>query len=99
MKTKDKRKAPRSRHDSVLEIYDDSGQLLSAVGKLVNVSRVGFCFSSTTPFSAGQKIKARIRLLKEGAMDTTGQVVWSRKKTNYVLYGVKLLSAAAVPKP
>lgn len=84
----DKRRAPRHRHDSVLEIRDDSGRLIVAVGKLVDFSMVGACFATTKHFEKGERINARLRLLQEGVLDITAHVVWTRKKENTVHYGI-----------
>lgn len=89
MSSRENRRAPRSRHNSVLEIFDESGQLIAAIGRLVNVSSVGACFSSTHHFEKGQKLVARLRLLKEGRLNVTAKVVWIRRKTNSVLYGIE----------
>ncbi|OGS47042.1 MAG: hypothetical protein A3J79_06790 [Elusimicrobia bacterium RIFOXYB2_FULL_62_6] len=84
----DKRRAPRHRHDSVLEIRDDSGRLIVGVGKLVDFSMVGACFATTRHFDIGERINARLRLLQEGVLDITAHIVWTRKRENAVLYGI-----------
>jgi|SRR5438105_4664838 len=89
MRPSEKRRAPRADHDSVLEIYDAEGQLIIGVGRLVNFSNVGICFASTKVLEKGQKVTAHMRLLKEGALEATAHVVWVRKKTNTMLYGVE----------
>jgi hypothetical protein len=63
----EKRRAPRASHDSVLEIYDAEGHLIIGIGRLVNFSNAGICFSSTKVLEKGQKLTARVRLLKEGS--------------------------------
>ena len=85
----EKRRAPRAKHDSVLEIVDRSGRVISAVGRLVNVSTVGVCFASTHSFKKGDKIHARVRLLREGRLNVNGHIVWTRKKSNHFLYGME----------
>ena len=89
MPDKDSRRAPRRRHDSVLEIYDERGKLVVAVGKLVDFSMAGACFSTTQILANGEKIRARLRLLQEGVLDISAHVVWSRKKNNAILYGIE----------
>ena len=85
----EKRRAPRASHDSVLEIYDSGGHLIIGIGRLVNFSNVGVCFSSTKVLAKGQKVVARIRLLKEGALEVSARVVWMKKRPNSVLYGIE----------
>jgi len=84
----EKRRAPRTKHDSVLEIYDDSGHLIIGIGRLVNFSNVGICFSSSKVLTKGQKLTARVRLLKEGALEASARVVWAEKKSNANFYGI-----------
>ena len=82
------RRSPRRKHDSVLELFDDSGQLITAVGRLVNVSAVGMCFSSTKTFHRNDRIQGRLRLLKQGVLLVKGHVVWARRTTNTQIFGV-----------
>jgi hypothetical protein len=89
MTSKDNRRAKRTSHDSVLELFDSSGQLMAGVGRLVDVSSVGICFSCVKPLAKGEKIQGRLRLLKEGFLDIKGHVVWVRKRVNTTLYGVE----------
>ena len=88
MKTHEKRRAPRSKHDSILEIYDIEGNLITGIGRLVNVSKVGVCFSSTKVLAVGEKLRARLRLLKEGTLEVAAHIVWARRKPNARLYGL-----------
>jgi len=89
MPSRENRRAPRSRHDSVLELYDEDGHFITGVGRLVNFSMVGACFATTKVLKQGEKLKARVRLLKEGTLEVLAHVVWMRKKTNTFLYGIE----------
>jgi hypothetical protein len=89
MGSKENRRAKRTAHDSVLELFDSSGQMIAGIGRLVNVSSVGVCFSCVKPLAQGEKIQGRLRLLKEGFLDIKGHVVWIRKRINATLYGVE----------
>jgi PilZ domain-containing protein len=89
MSTKEKRRAPRASHDSVLEIFDAEGNFILGIGRLINFSNVGVCFSSTKVLEKGQKLHARLRLLKEGALEVSARVVWVEKKSNTMLYGLE----------
>ena len=88
MASSEKRRAARKKHDSVLELYDESGTFMSGIGRLVDLSTVGVCFSTSLPLAKGDHIRARLRILKEGLLDITGHVGWVRKKNNSLLYGV-----------
>ena len=88
-KKQEKRRSPRASHDSVLEIYDADGHLIIGIGRLMNFSNVGICFSSSKVLEIGQQVIARMRLLKEGALEASARVVWIKKKPNTLLYGVE----------
>ncbi|MBU2572980.1 MAG: PilZ domain-containing protein [Elusimicrobia bacterium] len=89
MPAEDKRRAPRQRHDSVLELYDEFGKLIVGIGKLVDFSMVGACFSTTKLLADGERVNARLRLLQEGVLDISAHVVWSRRQANATLYGIE----------
>lgn len=91
---KENRRSSRAKHDSVLEIHDEAGKFIADIGRLVNVSIHGVCFSSIAPMAVGQKIQGRLRLLKEGILDIQGRVVWARKKANATLYGIEFESVS-----
>jgi hypothetical protein len=85
----EKRRAPRSGHDSVLELFDRTGRKLTGIGRLVNFSNHGACFASVYPFKKGAIVRARLRLLREGVLDISGRIIWTRQHTNLTLYGIK----------
>jgi len=87
--SKDNRRAPRARRDSVLELHDEKGHLIIGIGRLVNFSAMGACFASTQVFKQGERIHAQLRLLKEGRLNISGHIVWMRRKTNTLLYGIE----------
>jgi hypothetical protein len=89
MKYSEKRRAPRAKHDSVLEIYDAEGHLIIGIGRLVNFSNVGICFSSSKVLAKGQRVTARVRLLKEGTLEVSARVVWVEKKLQALFYGIE----------
>jgi len=89
MTSRDNRRSPRKHHDSVLEIFDESEHLIAAIGRLIDVSTVGLRFSSTKTLHKGDKIHARLRLLKEGTLEIHGRVVWMKKKIATTVYGVE----------
>jgi hypothetical protein len=96
MNPKDKRRAPRSRQDSVLEIYDSDGHFIMGTGRLVNFSKVGVCISSTKALRLGETLRARLRLLGEGTLEASARVVWVRKKPQAMLYGLAFESVQAL---
>src|SRR5262245_34322263 len=88
----DKRRSPRSKHDSVLELFDTSGHLIIGIGKLVDISDTGACFSARQVLDKDQPLRARIRLLKKGILIASARIVWSRKKVNTYHYGIEFKS-------
>jgi hypothetical protein len=88
MNPKDKRRAPRHKHDSVLELFDREGHFITGTGRLVNFSKVGICFSTTKILKMGEPLHARLRLLSEGMLEVSAKVVWIRKQPNTILYGL-----------
>src|SRR5689334_12894554 len=88
MNPKEKRRAVRTRHNSVLELYDREGHFITGIGRLVNFSKVGVCFATTKVLSIGERLRARLRLLKEGTLEVSASVVWAKKQPNTILYGL-----------
>lgn len=95
IRTNDKRRAQRDKHDSVVEIFGPAGKL-RATGRLADYSASGISFSSDAPFAKGEKFSARLRLLDKGVLDVTGEVVWARKEGARALYGVRFESVNRV---
>ena len=89
MTDKENRRAPRKTHNSVIEIYDEVGNSIAEVARLVDFSQVGACFSSTKVFSVGEKLRLRLRLLREGRLYIRAHVVWAKKKGNTNHYGIE----------
>jgi hypothetical protein len=86
---RDKRRAPRVSHNSVVEIYDESGREIAATGRLVDFSKVGVCFSSTSQFTVNTELRLRLRILREGRLYVRGRIVWAKKQANRILYGLE----------
>lgn len=93
---KEARRGVRSRHDSVLEILDETGDVLVDVVRLVDVSSVGLSFATTHAFAKGAPIHARLRLLNAGVLKIMGRVVRVKEKTNSTLYAIAFESVRGV---
>ena len=89
MSTRENRRAKRTAHDSVLELFDGDGHVITGIGRLVDFSTVGACFSTPQQLKVGEKVSGRLRLLKEGVLQITAHVVWTRQKPNTRLYGIE----------
>lgn len=88
LRNNDKRRAPRARHDSVVELFDDAGKLVDT-GRLVDFSDTGAAFFSLKPLRKGDKVKLRVRLLERGVLDICAAVVWARDSGPGRLYGLR----------
>ncbi|MCX5785014.1 MAG: PilZ domain-containing protein [Elusimicrobia bacterium] len=95
MNDKDKRRAPRDRHDSVIEIFDAEGKV-AATGRLVDFSKVGASFSVGNTVVIPAKFRARLRFLSEGVLDVEARVVRTRRERNATHYGIKFDSLTRV---
>ena len=98
MKPNEKRRAPRVRHDSVVEILDASGTILIGTARLVDFSKVGLCIAGSLAVSPGDAVHARVRLLREGILEIVGRVVWLRKKPTGCQYGISAESTRQTPR-
>jgi len=89
MADKENRRAPRRNHNSVVEIYDEEGRAIAEVAHLVDFSEVGACFSTPKLFTLHQRLRLRLRLLREGRLYIWARVVRVQKKANTNLYGIE----------
>lgn len=96
MPANDKRRASRACHDSVMEVFDNSGKNVSWSGRLMDCSISGARFCSKQLLAIGDKIKARLRLLDKGVLQISAHVVWSRKEENTSVYGIQFDSVKRV---
>jgi len=87
--TKEARRGARFRHDSVLELTDGSGSLLSEAARIVDVSSVGVSFTTTHVLARGERVRARMRLLGIGVLEIEGRVVRIKENSNSTLYAVE----------
>lgn len=94
----DKRRAPREKHDSVLDLFDEGGARVACVATLADVSASGASFRSTYPFAKGARVRARLRILGKGVLDISGRISRVKEYSNYTLYGVAFDAAGAPPK-
>jgi hypothetical protein len=85
----DKRRLPRVRTNSVLELLDSEGHLIKGVGKLLDVSHSGARFATTKVLRVGEKVRARLRLPKGSVIEVPGHVVWVKQKRVRPEYGIE----------
>lgn len=88
MNGKDKRRAPRNKHDSVIEIFDAEGKV-AATGRLVDFSTVGASFSVGDPVVMPEKFRARLRFIDKGVLEAEARVVRITREKNSTHYGIK----------
>ncbi|HBB67823.1 MAG TPA: hypothetical protein DCZ93_11105 [Elusimicrobia bacterium] len=87
MNGKDKRRAPRNNHNSVIEIFDVEGKV-AASGRLIDFSTVGAAFTVGDPLVMPDKFHARMRFLDKGVLEVEARVVWTRREKNTTHYGI-----------
>ncbi|OGR43680.1 MAG: hypothetical protein A2X35_08435 [Elusimicrobia bacterium GWA2_61_42] len=87
MNGRDKRRAPRNKHNSVIEIFDVEGKV-AASGRLIDFSTVGAAFTVGDPVVMPDKFRARLRFLDKGVLEAEARVVWIRREKNATLYGI-----------
>lgn len=95
MNDRDKRRAPRDKHDSVIEIFDVEGKV-AATGRLVDFSTVGAAFTVGDPVVMPDKFRARLRLLATGVIEVEARVVRTVREKNRTHYGIKFTSLKTV---
>ncbi len=95
MNGKDKRRAPRSRHNSVIEIFDAEGKV-AATARLVDFSDVGAAFSVGDPLVMPDRFRARVRLFDRGVLEAEARVVWVKRDKNVTRYGIAFDSLTRV---
>jgi hypothetical protein len=96
--TQNRRRSVREKHDSVLELTDESGRPLADVTRLVDISMHGVCFASTEKLEPGQRVRGTLRLLARGALTVSGRILWRKVKNNVTHYGLAF-DAADSPAP
>ncbi|HAH31289.1 MAG TPA: hypothetical protein DCL44_03130 [Elusimicrobia bacterium] len=87
MNDKNRRRAPRSRHNSVIEILDAGGKV-AVFGRLVDFSTLGASFAVGDSVVIPKNFRARLRLLNEGVFEAQVRVVWVRREKNAMRYGI-----------
>jgi hypothetical protein len=87
------RRAPRTKHDSALELFNVQGQLLPAeLQRLIDISDTGAAFTSTRDFAKGARIRGRVRRFGHPVLDFTGRIVRKREhptRANSILYAIE----------
>ena len=88
MVQKENRRAGRRKHNSVVEIYNEAGDRIAEIARLVDFSEGGARFASRKDFAVNKKLRLRLRLLREGRLYIRARIVWVKKSTNTNLYGI-----------
>ena len=91
MTNKERRRARRSRAELVLELYEPEGRLVMSVGRLLDLSSLGFRFEGPLGMKAGQTFRARIRLEKTLMLEVPVKVAWVRSKSTRNAYGMEFM--------
>jgi hypothetical protein len=96
MSSTERRRAKRSQAELVLELYEPEGRLVMTVGRLLDLSSLGFQFEGPLGMQEGQSFRARIRLEKTLMLEVPVKVAWVRHKTNKNAYGMEFMGISKV---
>jgi hypothetical protein len=96
MTDKEKRRAPRSRAELVLELYESEGRLVLTIGRLLDLSSLGFRFEGPLGLLKGQRFRARIRMEKNLMLEVPVQIVWLSPKGTKNAYGMEFMGISKV---
>ena len=91
----EKRRAPREKHDTVLDLFDARGERVACVATLADISTTGASFRSTHTFAKGEPIRARLRILGKDVLDISGHIARIKEFNNYTQYGIAFDSTGA----
>src|SRR5262249_21739207 len=83
------RRAPRSPADLIVELYEPEGRFVLGVGKLLDLSSLGFRFEGSLRIRSESPLRARIRLKRELLVEVPVRVAWTRSKGTRFTYGME----------
>jgi hypothetical protein len=89
MNPEDRRRAPRSRTQLVVELYEPEGRLVLGVGRLLDLSSMGFRFESNLRLHPHQLLRARVRMKRDLLVEVPVKVAWTRSKGIRHAYGME----------
>jgi hypothetical protein len=98
MTGKEKRRSPRNKHDSVIEIFNVEGKV-ACEGRLIDFSQAGASFSSAVPIVMPDKFRVRLRILDKGVLEAQARVAWMRRQKNVTRYGIVFDSLEHIVPP
>ena len=94
---KDRRKAPRAPSNLPLDIYDPKGRGIVAEGYFVNLSTLGGLMRTKRPMKARSAIRLHVVPAGKPALELTGKVIWTRKKTTDFECGIRFSPDSPTP--
>ena len=96
MDGKEKRRSPRAKHDSVIEIFNVEGKV-ACEGRLIDFSQAGASFSLGVPVVMPDSFRVRLRILDKGVLEARARVAWTRRQKNAMRYGIVFDSLERIP--
>jgi hypothetical protein len=88
---KDRRRAQRTRAELVVELYEPEGRLVLGIGRVLDLSLVGFYLEGSVQLHPGQVLRARIRWQKGSNLEVPIKVAWARRKGTRNAYGMEFV--------
>ncbi|MCX5785773.1 MAG: PilZ domain-containing protein [Elusimicrobia bacterium] len=98
MNGKEKRRAARIKHNTVIDILDMEGEV-AVSSRLIDVSATGASFSMGDPLPIAGRFGARLRFMDKSVIEVKAHVVWTRKEKNLLRYGIKFDSLRQLRPP
>ena len=95
MSSKERREAPRTMTDLVLELFGPDGHLVAGVGRLRDISAKGVRIDSDMTLEVGQEVRAHVRRKEQVLLDLACRVVWCRSKASRKVFGLEFLDLSA----
>lgn len=92
-----RRRSPRAKHDSVLELTHMSGAPLPGTLRLVDASDHGLSFRTTEELPQGARLQGVIRTLRSGPQRFTGRIVRKQRGGNAIVYALEFEGRVPLP--
>jgi len=87
--TDERRRAPRIRDHSILQLAADLETSGAQAGRLLNLSSTGACFVCAQALKKGERFLGMLFLSHANPQGITARVVWSKREGDRTLYGIQ----------
>ena len=91
MSQDERRQAKRSAIELVIELYEPEGRLVMTIGRVRDLSSLGFCFEGALGIKVGGLYRGRLRMEKSYMLEVPMKVAWARSKGAKNAYGMEFI--------